>query len=57
MTLSKPCVRPAPEACGSPASKDEALRPDTIKAPSRAGGVRVKSEARLDAAEHDGIWP
>ncbi len=34
---------------------DKALRPDTFKTPSRAGGVTVKSGARLDAAEHDGI--
>jgi hypothetical protein len=35
-------------------TNDKALRPDAFGAPSRAGGVRVKSEARLDAAEHDG---
>jgi hypothetical protein len=35
-------------------TKDKALRPDTFSAPSRADGVRVESEARLDAAEHDG---
>jgi len=49
-----PCVRPAPEAHGSPLSNDKALRPDPFETPSRAGGVRVESEACLDAAEHDG---
>ncbi|MBN8607600.1 MAG: hypothetical protein KF779_18030 [Hyphomonadaceae bacterium] len=34
--------------------ESEALRPD--RAPSRAGGVKVKSKARLDAVERDGIW-
>jgi hypothetical protein len=37
--------------------QDKALRPDTFRAPSRASGVRVESEAYLDVAEHDGIWP
>jgi len=37
----KPCVRPAPEAHGSPLSNDKALRPDTYRTRSRAGGVRV----------------
>ena len=35
-------------------TKDRALRPDTFGAPSRAGGVKVESEACLDAAEHGG---
>jgi len=53
----QPCVRPAPEAHGSPVRNDKALRPDTSRRPSRAGGVRVESEACLDAVEHDGNSP
>jgi hypothetical protein len=36
------------------ARNDKALRPDTFRMPSRAGGVMVESEACLDAGEHGG---